>query len=538
MEPSPGRALLAVFALAIACGKSERDGGMQGPGSSAGGTEGSAICPPDGVCEHIPEPTPPAPPLRRLSGRQYRNSVQELTGVSASAPEEDYWPLYDAEINDYEKWLGAAGEIANEAFGEAGELPALLACDPALGDRDCALSVIERFGLRAFRRPLRDEERTAFSELYDNVLGLELTHVEALREVVRAMLSSGQFLHHLELVEDPQSGVPLALDSYALAARLSFGLWNVTPTDELLNLAQQDLTASEALIGQVLGMTRSQRAQDFADAWLGLERLPAHTIDSSEYPAVPPDLTTLLLDEAHLFVQELLVQELPASGLLTHDVAFVNDALAAHYALAPVGSETLVRVSEPLDQRQGLLGLGAFLTVTSDSRYARPLTRGGYVSERLLCSPLPVPPDHPGVGSAEGSVREYYEQGTVEPDCAACHGSLNPPGYALMHFDAVGRYTDTDSNGYPIDSGATLDTGVAVTGLIELSLALAADPRFASCLARQLLGTVLQRGVDVERDQPLLDELSLEVANGASLTKLLQLLVVSDAFRYRQPFNE
>ena len=499
---------------------------------------------------------PPSPhgvvgmhPLRRV---EYRNTVQDLLGIDATSPLQ-YEPTsrYWVGRVDAGAWFDAVSKVAAQLFAQP-VLPQPFACATAGGNqRACALGIIDEFGRRAFRRPLLAAEQHAFVVLYDQVISLGGTGLTALEQVVCAILMSPAFVFHMELSDDPDGTAPERLDSYALAARLSYALWSTTPDAELLAAAATDLGSDESLAAAYARLSQSPRAvalpDGLGDEWLGLDRIS--NVATSANLGFNDTLRSAMFAEGKMFLRLFATEQHPLRDLLTLDVNFVDAALAAHYGV-PAPPTKLTRVSVTTDLRRGLLGLGGFLTFTSNPFRTSPTQRGRYVLERLLCSPPPAPPaevpqldlDQSGAPSPGDTTRAQITFCTKGEPCHSCHQLMDPFGFALGNFDSLGRYTTTDGSlGNPVDVDAVLSpslfppgTQTAVHGFTELTELLANNQHFHACAARNLAQYLIHREITEETDADLIVPLTHSVTASATLPEVSKAIVMSDAFRYRR----
>jgi hypothetical protein len=482
--------------------------------------------------------------MHRLRGAEYQNTIADLFDVSAAAPVADSGPPFAAIIDDAQPWFEAAGRVARELFAKA-QLPASLVCVTAEGgDRDCALSVIEQLGLRAFRRPLLEAEKQAFTALYDQLLPIDGARV-ALEQVVRALLLSPAFLFHVELSDNPDALVPERLDSYALAARLSFALWSTTPDADLLEAASRDLSGDAALDAAYERLSQDERVlalpDGLSEVWIGANDLVSHRVDGNVLPRFDEALRLDMLGEQRELMRQFWLQPVPLSELLTLDVNYVSPKLADLYGFA-AGTQGFATVSD--DARVGLLGQAAFLTLSSFERRASATHRGKLVLQRLLCVKIPDPP--PGEADSLGSTfppgtseRQALEQQLTSPVCAACHAPMDAIGFALARFDAIGAYRERDSQNLPIDTRVQLPELIApgqpsVDGLPELASTLASTRRFRACVAQQVASYLIHRDVSEETDADLIWPLVDRVSEQGDLSELTRQIVMSDHFRYRR----
>jgi hypothetical protein len=445
-------------------------------------------------------------------------------------------------IDDAGPWFKAAANVARDFVARA-DLPEPFTCIAGAADRACALAVIDELGLRAFRRPLLDTERQAFSDLYD--VSAKLDAKTAIEDVVRALLTSPPFLFHVELSDDPDGSAPERLDPYALAARLSFALWSTTPDPQLLDAAGSDILSDRALGAAFERLSQHPRAvalpDGWGDVWLGRSQLAQHEVDEAAFPTFGPALLTAMMGEEQAVLRDFWREPQPLVGLMGRDVSFVDDTLAGHYGF-PLGTAGLATVTS--DARVGLLGQAAVLTLTSLPARVSASKRGRFVVERLLCRAPPAPP--PSESGSLGpqfpagiSERQAIEQQVQSPACQGCHGLFDPFGLALAQFDAVGAYRETDSQGQPIDASVTLPEpvipgGHRVTGEAELAGVLAQSQQFQRCVAQQLASYLIHRDISEQTDADLVFPLAEAVAGQISLSELTRSVVMSDHFRYRR----
>lgn len=541
--------------LSGACGQTDRGspnaqpagttgmgGASGGGGGGASGATGAACCD-TGACPCVPPPSSHGVvPMHRLRGAEYANTIADLLQVDAAAPVPDQGAPFEATIDDAQPWFEAAGKVARELFARA-QLPGLFDCVGSFGGTpDCVRSVITELGLRAFRRPLLDAELQAFTALYDQLSPTDGAR-GALEQVLRAVLLSPQFLFHVELSDTPDAAQPERLDSYALAARLSFALWSTTPDAALLQAASGDLTGDAALSAAYDRLAQDGRTlalpDGLSEVWLGAAGLREHQVDRDVLPRFSEELRDGMMDEQRELLRQFWLEPVPLRELLTLDVNYVSAPLAELYGFPP-GTQGFANVTD--DSRQGLLGQAAFLTLTSFKRRVSATRRGSFVLQRLLCGQLPAPaPGEAGsLGTAPGlSERRTLEQQVAASACQGCHASLDALGLALGSFDAIGAYRTSDSQGQPIDAKVTLPEELvpgapSVDGLTELSAALAGSRRFQACIAQQLASYLIHRNVSEQTDADIVWPLADRVAEQGSLTELTRQIVMSDHFRFRR----
>ena len=342
----------------------------------------------------------------------------------------------------------------------------IFTCYPsrAADDEPCARTIISTLARRAYRRPVTDVDVQPLLELYaaGRSAGSFDTGIE---RAVEAMLSSPKFLIRME-EERVDTGAVYRLSDLEFASRLSFFLWKSIPDDELLDLAVRGRLADPFVLAeQVSRMLADRRAtrfmDDFVEQWLQVRNIHSHEPDSALFRGYDTTLRDAMARETQLFFASQVREDRPIPELLRADYTYLNERLARHYGIDGVYGSHLRRVLLSGDRRMGLLGHGSVLTVTSYPDRTSVVLRGKWILENLLGSPPPPPP--PNVppleentpGARPASLRERMEQHRSNPVCASCHNRMDVLGFALEHYDAVGRWRETDG-GAPIDASITL----------------------------------------------------------------------------------
>jgi len=469
-------------------------------------------------------------------------------------------------INDFYEPNVADRNLAITAITVSGPLNPAAPEDPAawqrtLGlspelaaDRTAALAAIERFAARAYRRPLTPDDTAALASLHAARLAAGRTPVQAVRDTLCAVLVSPHFLYRAIQPDLSQSGsAPRAaihrLRPFELASRLSYFLWSSMPDEALLlDAASGDLTSDQALAAHVRRMLADPRAEafitNFTGQWLHLRTLDRLEIDRARFPDYTPELQADMATEARLFFADILRSNKPIHTLLDADYTFLNQRLAAHYGLpAPAESPTaFVRTDLPENShRGGVLTMAGVLTVTSNTTRTSPVKRGLFVLEQVLGTPPPPPPaDIPPLEQAPKAkqaltLREILASHVENPSCAACHNRLDPVGLAFEHFDAIGRWRDTE-NGQPIDASGTLPGGQTIRHADDLKAVLIERrDQFTQTLAAKLLTYAVGRGVE-PFDRPAIRSISARAGtSGGGLADLVTAIVLSDTFRTARP---
>lgn len=402
-------------------------------------------------------------------------------------------------------------------------------------------SVLRELALRVWRRPARSEEIARLAALEPS--NVSLAH--ASRTALVAMLVSPNFLFRAE----PDAGKPSkdgvrALDDWELATRLSYFLWSSAPDEELLAVcAKGELARPEVLRVQTERLLRDARAsslaQNFATQWLQVRALDRVAPDVQRFPRFDDALRASMRSETELFFDAILRENRPVSELLLADFTFVDEALASHYGIPGVHGPQMRRVRLEPGVRNGLLGQGSVLTVTSNPTRTSPVKRGKWVLDVLLGAPPPPPP--PGVGdldeskhaSESASLRERMLEHRKNPACGACHERLDDLGFGLENFDATGAWRERDGS-FPVDAAGAWPDGRRFSGPAQLREQIARDPRFVRTLTRKLLVYALGRGT-TPADEPSLDLILAPFAEREpTLAELVLAIVRSDPFTKRR----
>jgi hypothetical protein len=374
-------------------------------------------------------------------------------------------------------------------------------------EEGCAKRILANLVRRAFRRQTNDEDLKAPMDFYRR--GKAEGGFEAgIEMALSSVLVNPQFLFRIE--RDPPGVAPgsnYRIEGTELASRLSYFLWSSMPDDELLDLATRgELSRPDVLEKQVRRMLADKRsrslASNFAGQWLYLRNLESITPDMRLFPDFDDNLRQALRQETELFFESILREDRSVLDLIKADSTYLNERLAKHYGISHVYGDRIRRVSlDAGHQRGGLLRHGSILTVTSYATRTSPVLRGHWVLKNLLGTPPPPPP--PNVPALEDNtvsallpVRERMKQHRANAACASCHDTMDPVGFALENFDAVGRLRGTDG-GMPIDASGGLPDGSEFVGVSGLEQALLARPElFVRTLTEKLLTFALGRDLE------------------------------------------
>ena len=401
----------------------------------------------------------------------------------------------------------------------------IFVCEPAspADEEACAARIVGTLARRAFHRPVTDEDVQDLLAFYREGRA-EGDFRDGVRRALESILVDPEFLFRIE--RDPPGAPPASayrLSDVELAARISFFLWASIPDDELLDAAAAGrLRDPEVLEAQVRRMLADERAEtlvtSFAAQWLHLRRMRTVTPDVNAFPAFDENLRDALVRETELFVGSQLRDDRSVVELLTADYTFVDERLARHYGIPGVYGPRFRRVEWDDDRRRGLLGQGSILTVTSLATRTSPVVRGKWILENLLGTPPPPPP--PDVPELEEqaesgeatSLRARLEAHRANPACSGCHSRMDPLGFALENFDAVGQWRDADAGGAPIDTAGVLPDGAAFDGLPALRDILhGRRDEFVATVTEKLLTYALGRGVE-HYDRPAIRAIVREAA--------------------------
>ena len=405
--------------------------------------------------------------------------------------------------------VSIAGPYNVQGPGDSPSRDRIFVCRPSgdAEDESCAKRIIASLMRNAFRRGLTGEDFESPMDFYRR--GHAADGFEAgIEMALAAILVSPEFLFRIE--RDPPglpSGAPYRLSPAELASRLSFFLWSSIPDDELLDVALSGgLSQPEALEQQVRRMLADRRSQalltNFSAQWLHLRNLESVTPDMRLFPNFDDNLRQAMRRETELFLESVIKEDRGVLDLLSADYTFLNERLAKHYGIPYVRGSWFRRVKLDNESRRGgLLRHGSILAVTSYNTRTSPVIRGHWVLENLLGAPPPPPPsDVPPLEdktiSGSLSVRERLEEHRANPACASCHNLMDPVGFALENYDAIGQWR-TSEGGKPIDATGSFPGGASFEGVTGLEKALLDRPElFIGALVEKLLTYALGRVVE------------------------------------------
>jgi len=399
-------------------------------------------------------------------------------------------------------------------------------------NRDNMRERLRIFAAKAFRRPLRPGELSPIESMVYRKLGEGMKPLKALQLGFQTILCSPAFL----FLEEGEG----KLSEHALAARLSYFLWSSTPDAELLKLAGKNkLKTSATLREQVNRMLQDQKSnrfvQNFTRVWLNLDNI-GETPPSKDFTVYYRDnLEEAMRNETQDFFKHVLERNLPPSEFLEANYSFLNRELALHYGIEGIKGNHMRQVSIKGTPRGGLLGQGAFLTASANGVDTSPVVRGIYVMEKLLgYSPPQPPPDvpeiEPDIRGAK-TIREQLAKHREIATCAECHRKIDPLGFALENFDAIGRWRDQYGKGMPVNPAGKLPSGEAFASAGEFKNLMAQKhDQFTRCLTQKLLTYATGRE-QVPTDRPVIDSILREMKkDNQGLRDLIHLIVLSEVF--------
>ncbi len=527
--------------------------------------------------------------VRRLTHAQYDNTVRDLLGDYSKPaerfPPEDYVDGFKNQLTGQgmppllvETYSTAAERLALNAF-RIGDINGLVPCAPSqrsgasrqssagssratadkwsYSDQKCRDAFVRGFGLRAFRRPLTEDEVKRYSAVFSEQARVSHRFLDGARVVVEAMLQSPNFLFHVEAGPDGRYA------DYDVASRLSYLLWNTMPDAALFEAAAKgELTTTagrERVARRMLeNAPKSREALDqFFEEWLRFDRV-VNAVKSNRYQAFTPELAIAMAEETRTLLHHLVSKDLSFMDALTADYSFLTSELAEVYGV-PAPKEQFEMVKFPADsQRAGILGQGTFLASTAGPTDTSPTARGIFIRERLLCQHVPPPPPgvittlpDPLVDEKPKGRRQLMVEHVENPTCASCHRLMDPIGFGFEHFDAIGQYRQQEmipvtrpggggggGRGGPPPIPLEINAQGEIAGLPnsnfsgakQLGAILANSPVCQECVVRQMFRYSYGR-LEADADEKTIDQLYDRFkSSGFKMKSLLVALVESPEF--------
>ena len=499
--------------------------------------------------------------LRRLTKTEYANTLHDLYGVDRSIadalPEEVVGEGFLNSISPLqsELFLDVANQVIEEIIASKGKAPTTVqkrlfgTLPPKGADLSKEARRVARSITRdAYRRPASESELDVLTDVYDLGRKNDLDHTGSLSLMLKAVLVSPQFLFITPAGEAKPKEKIVLLDDYQLASRLSYLLWSAPPDAELSALADKgELHEKVILKAQVQRLLKDNRSRALFDGfgaqWLRVNELDGQVFDPKTFPQMTPDLRTAMMEEARLFFESLVRENQSVARFVDSDYTFLNEPLAKIYGISqPVPGPKMRRVKLEDPNRGGILGMPAILATTSFPNRTSPVRRGVWVLEQVLGERVPSPPpDIPELEEQkhkeiEGlTLRQRTELHQSEATCRNCHKVLDPIGFGLENFDAIGRWREKNDEGLDIDSAGKLPNGQDFTSPAELKTLLAQRERdLARNLTERLMAFALGRPLG-GYDGIVIDRILANVAKEGYRTRsIISEVITSYLFTYRR----
>ena len=417
---------------------------------------------------------------------------------------------FDLKANKYPQYIGFLGP--EKEATEPGSRKRILVCNPSAGGAPCIERIITTLARRAYRRPVTPVDVAGLMKVARRLLERGLAGEQAVKNALVAMLVSPDFLFRIE--RDPRNSAAVRqLTGIELASRLSYFLWSSMPDEELLALGETGKLSQTAIVDeQIRRMLADPRsaalADNFAGQWLETRNLDSIKPAPERFPEWTPELKEAMRTETALFFDAILRENRPASEFLDARYTFLNEALANFYGIPGVSGTEFRRVELATDQRGGVLSHASVLAVSSYPTRTSVVIRGKYILENILGTPPPPPPANvPPIDEATTgellSLRQQMERHRSDAVCASCHGKMDPLGFALENYNAIGKWRTADGK-FPVDATGTLPDGSTFSGPAEMRSVLVRKlPLFTRCLTGKMLTYALGRALD-SRDRPIL----------------------------------
>jgi len=505
--------------------------------------------------------------IRRLTKVEYGNTLRDLFGVDPavveSLPDEVVGEGYLNSLSPLqsEQFLGIANEVVSRILAADGApmtevRKRLFGEPPAPGEdlRAAAQSVARNLAREAYRRPASEAEVDVLLAVFDLARDNDLDHTAALGLMLKAVLVSPQFLFITPAAEAQAGQTIVPLDDYQLASRLSYLLWATMPDPELAGLADRGQLREPAVLqAQVKRLLEDPRSRALFDGfgahWLGLAKLEKQTFDAAKFPQMTREMRSAMYEEARLFFQSIVAENQSVVRLIDSDYTYLNDRLATLYGLeTEVAGPEMRRVKLTNANRGGILSMPGVLATTSFPNRTSPVNRGVWVLEQVLGEHVPsAPPNVPELEKqdqeqvANLTLRQRTELHRTDAACASCHKILDPIGFGLENFDAIGRWRDADDSGGLIDAAGELPGAERFASPKELKAIIAGrQDELARNLTQRLLAYALCRPLE-GYDEIVVDHLMQTIAaDGYRIQTLISEIVTSYPFmhhRIQKPTN-
>ncbi|HKX26196.1 MAG TPA: DUF1592 domain-containing protein, partial [Blastocatellia bacterium] len=474
-----------------------------------------------------PDATPEQIEARKAAIERFRNRKPQFNGMAVAEFEI---------LGPYRYVKGPAPESLRKIY----------VCGHFKGEHQpgCDRKIVSSLARRAFRRAVAAEEVDRLLEISNRARARGRSFEQGIALVLQTILVSPDFLFRIEQDRLAKSRTGLhPVNEYELASRLSYFLWSSMPDEELLRAADRKLLRRpETLAAQVRRMLKDSRSEalvkNFAGQWLEIRRLESVQPDRDRFPDFDDYLRQSMLKETELFFENIVRQDGTVLDFIDSDYTFLNERLARHYGIAGVAGPEFRKVALTGTGRGGILTHSSVLTVSSYANRTSPVLRGKWILENLLNAPPPPPPpdvpilDEAALGS-KISLRQQMEQHRSNAVCASCHARMDPLGFALENYDAVGAWRTRDGK-FPIDPTGSLPDGRALKGPEDLKAYLKSERKvFAEALTEKLLIYALGRGIE-QSDRPAVKKIAARAAaDQYRFSSLVLGIAESLPFQYR-----
>ena len=462
--------------------------------------------------------------------------LKETSAAEGMFPPRSQAPYAEARLGSMRERAWADPAVSNVSVSGPfnvkgpGDTPSrrkIFVCSPAgaADEEPCARKILSTLARRAYRRPVADADVEPLLGLYRNGRSDGGGFEAGIQMAIEGLLVSTEFLFRIE--REPASVAkdsPYRVSDLEMASRLSFFMWSSIPDEELLDVAEKGKLKEPAILEQqvrrMLADPRSKALVDnFAGQWLFLRNVQRANPNRDVFAEFDESLREAFQRETNLFLESMFREDHSVLDLLDADYTFLNERLARHYGIPDVYGSKFRRVTLVDENRRGLLGQGGILTITALANRTSPVMRGKWVLENILAAPPPPPPPNipalkeKGEGGKDLTMRQQMEQHRANPACAICHNRMDPIGFALENFDAVGKWRALDA-GSPIDASGVLPDGSKFQGPAELRKALLSRPKIiVNSVTEKLLSYALGRTLEYY-DAPAVRSIVRESVSG------------------------
>ena len=491
--------------------------------------------------------------IRRLNRVEYKNTIRDLAGIdfrmADDFPADDVGYGFD-NIGDVltlsplllERYLDAADKIVEQAFKDSKFRQRYPAMPNDKKDRpkdEIIRGWIEGFARRAYRRPVAAEEITRLTRFVELALKNKQSQDKGIQLAFKAVLCSPHFLFRVEV--DHAKGI-YHVNEYELASRLSYFLWSSMPDEALFDLAGSGGLRKD-LENQARRMLKDPKAraltENFAGQWLNLRLLREFNPDPTGFPTFNEKLRDAMQTETEMFFETIVKEDRSILDFIDADFTFVNDVLGKHYGIPGIKGNKFQRVTLKGEERGGVITQASILSVTSNPTRTSPVKRGKWILENILGTPPPPPPPDAGElpedkAELKGSLRQRMEMHRSKAICASCHQRMDPLGFALENYNAIGAWRAKDGK-FPVDNSGTLPTGQSFKGPKGLrDILKSKQSDFRKCLTEKMLTYALGRGLEYY-DRCVMDDICQAlVRNQDRFSAMIVAIVKSDPFQKRK----